>query len=266
MFLVSLATAAIISTSTISNNLDSDLDGIFDYIETNIFHTDPFNSDTDGDGYDDKIEIDNGYSPLYGDKKYLSDVDSDNDGLNDSIEIALNLNLKNQDSDNDGYADGLEVKNGYNPLGLAGNRDVERIVEIDRSKQQMHFLLNNVRIGSYYISTGKLSTQTPLGTFSIIRKLPSHYYPGLYQDFPNTKWNLEFKRSYYIHSAYWHDDFGMKAKSGGCINMTIPDAKQIYSFLDVGDKVKVYGKTIASPLPKPENVEISHVKSALVLK
>jgi hypothetical protein len=42
---------------------DTDQDGIPDYIEK-IIGTDPLNSDTDGDGYLDGEEIENGYNPL----------------------------------------------------------------------------------------------------------------------------------------------------------------------------------------------------------
>ncbi|MHB8904227.1 MAG: ferric reductase-like transmembrane domain-containing protein [Patescibacteria group bacterium] len=36
---------------------DSDYDGLSDYAEINIYHTDPFKADTDGDGYLDSAEI-----------------------------------------------------------------------------------------------------------------------------------------------------------------------------------------------------------------
>lgn len=44
--------------------VDTDKDGLSDYNETNKYKTDPKNSDTDGDGYKDGTEIQNGYSPL----------------------------------------------------------------------------------------------------------------------------------------------------------------------------------------------------------
>lgn len=43
---------------------DSDKDGISDYDEVNIYSTDPFNVDTDGDGFIDGNEILSGYDPL----------------------------------------------------------------------------------------------------------------------------------------------------------------------------------------------------------
>jgi hypothetical protein len=46
-----------------SSSLDSDNDGLTDYEEKQIYKTDPFNPDTDGDGYSDGREVKNGYDP-----------------------------------------------------------------------------------------------------------------------------------------------------------------------------------------------------------
>ena len=43
--------------------LDTDGDGLSDWEEINIYHTDPNKADTDGDGYKDGQEINNGYTP-----------------------------------------------------------------------------------------------------------------------------------------------------------------------------------------------------------
>jgi|AntRauTorckE6833_2_1112554.scaffolds.fasta_scaffold00174_3 hypothetical protein len=45
-------------------NTDSDDDGLSDYDEINIHGTDPNNPDTDGDGYLDGVEVENGFDPL----------------------------------------------------------------------------------------------------------------------------------------------------------------------------------------------------------
>ena len=55
----------------IDKELDSDQDGLPDYIEE-VLGTDANNSDTDGDGYSDFEEIKNGYNPL-GDEKYTEE-------------------------------------------------------------------------------------------------------------------------------------------------------------------------------------------------
>jgi hypothetical protein len=48
----------------VDTTLDSDLDGLTDEDERNIYGTDPFNPDSDNDGYSDKVEIDGGFNPL----------------------------------------------------------------------------------------------------------------------------------------------------------------------------------------------------------
>lgn len=191
--------------------------------------------------------------------------DSDNDGLTDVLEYMLDTDMFNADTDNDGYSDWEEIINGYNPLSaIIGDRQVIKRVEIDLCLQQLHYFFNDVKIGSYYVSTGRLNAKTPIGEFEILRKVPVKHYWGVGVSYPNTKWNLEFKKTYYIHSAWWHNDFGVKPKSGGCINMTVPDAEQIYRFLDVGDKVVIYGQTPIQPLMLDDQIKINHNQSASV--
>jgi|GEM_PF-483331 cell division protein FtsL len=112
---------------------DLDNDGLTGKEEINIYGTDPNNPDTDGDGYLDGVEVENGYDPLSGpdsDNDGLEDadeiniygtdptsIDSDNDGLSDYDEINIHeTDPNNPDTDGDGYLDGVEVENGYDPL------------------------------------------------------------------------------------------------------------------------------------------------------
>ena len=177
--------------------------------------------------------------------------DTDGDGLNDMVEAQIGTYATNPDTDGDGFKDGEEVQNGYNPLKENGDRKVARSVEIDLSAQKMYYLFNGVKIGSFPVSTGRLNAQTPIGEFKILKKVPVKTYPTITGgSYPNTKWNLMFKPSYYIHSAYWHNDFGIRPRSGGCVNLRLTDAEKMYKFLDVRDKVKIYGKTPQKPLTK----------------
>lgn len=50
--------------SIINKFSDSDNDGLSDLEETNKYHTNPRNPDTDGDGYTDGDEVKNGHNPL----------------------------------------------------------------------------------------------------------------------------------------------------------------------------------------------------------
>ncbi|MFA5188431.1 MAG: hypothetical protein WC460_03660 [Patescibacteria group bacterium] len=57
--------AVVVSTVADSlYNLDTDNDGLADFEEYYIYNTDPFKPDTDGDGYNDGLEVSTGYNPL----------------------------------------------------------------------------------------------------------------------------------------------------------------------------------------------------------
>lgn len=255
MVLAAIVTTTIMASFSVSSTpYDLDADGLKDTEEVLIYHTNPEVRDTDGDGYADGVEINYGFSPLHGDNKKLSEADSDSDGLNDEMEIALHTDLTNPDTDFDGYLDGDEVVHGYNPFAGPNSRDVARSVVVNRTTQTLDYFLNGVKIGSIPVSTGIKGMETPLGEFRIMRKVPVVHYIGPGYDLPNTKWNLEFKRSYYLHGAYWHKQFGIKPMSHGCVNIAYKDVEGLYKFLDVGDLVQVVGET-----PKGK-VKITSVK------
>ena len=53
------------------------------------------------------------------------------------------------------------------------------------------------------------------------------------------KWNLRFKPRYYIHTAYWHNNFGHRM-SHGCINTREADAEWIYHWAEIGTPVVIW--------------------------
>jgi len=228
---------------TAQDIVDSDNDGLSDTEETTIYHTNPQNSDTDGDGFTDDLELRNGYSPRHIGLVKLTEIDSDKDGLNDYTETKLRTDLLNPDTDNDGHLDGAEAHTGFDPLATGKVRAKSKRAVVDLSDQHLHYFIGDVRIGSIAVSTGQRVTPTPLGEFSVERKVPSIHYFGSDYSYPNTKWNIQFKKHYYLHGAYWHNQFGKKPMSHGCVNIAYKDVEKLYSFLDVGDKVSVVGVT-----------------------
>jgi hypothetical protein len=116
---------------TISGELeseDTDEDGIPDITETsgfrdglgNWYYTDPENPDTDGDGLTDGEEA--GVVMDVDGKIYFNvvsdptEVDSDNDFLDDYDEYLLGTNPLNPDTDGDGLTDGNEFGIGTDPF------------------------------------------------------------------------------------------------------------------------------------------------------
>ena len=222
--------------------IDTDLDGLSNDEEINIFHTDPKQADTDADGYNDYTEIYNGYSPLQSKPIKLSSLDSDNDGVFDSWEIRLGLDFLNPDTDSDGYNDGIEINNGYNPASNNPEK-LGKEIKVDLTAQTLAYYFNNIELGKFLISSGISSMPTPKGEFSILDKVPSKNYGGTGFNFyyPDTKWNLHFTTGrwrYYIHGAYWHNNFG-RPMSHGCINVPYSEMERLYGFTQVGTKVEI---------------------------
>jgi len=78
----------------------------------------------------------------------------------------------------------------------------------------------------------------------ILDKVPSKNYGGTGYNFhyPNTKWNLHFtttKYRYYIHGAYWHDNFG-HPMSHGCVNVSYENMEQLYEWADLETKLQIF--------------------------
>ena len=96
-------------------------------------------------------------------------VDSDNDGLSDSLEARFKTDPLNPDSDGDGYKDGQEVDWAYNPLSTSTVKLSQKI-EIDLKTQTLSYYVGSVIWKEFKISSGKSSTPTPKGKFKIINK------------------------------------------------------------------------------------------------
>ena len=95
---------------------DCDNDGLDNDGET-AAGTDNTNPDTDGDGFTDGEEVDNGTDPLNECSPPTAGADDcDNDGLTNDEEIAIGTDPADPDTDNDGILDGTEDNNGSDPL------------------------------------------------------------------------------------------------------------------------------------------------------
>ncbi|NHX41535.1 MULTISPECIES: VWA domain-containing protein [Haloarcula] len=99
---------------------DTDGDGLPDLFEIENGKLDPQNNDTDGDGVtDDEWDIDG--DTLTNIEEYEAGTnpltaDGDRDRLNDSEELATGTNASIPDTDGDGLSDGEEVRLGTDPL------------------------------------------------------------------------------------------------------------------------------------------------------
>jgi len=234
--------SAFASTGSISAYIsaDSDFDGLSDDVEMNVYFTDPMSADTDADGMPDGEEIKQGFSPRHGDGQTLMQVDSDEDYLVDAWELVLGTGLMNPDSDGDFYLDGTEVAASFDPLNPAPVQ-LEKLIEVSTANLNLVYSMGGKVMGELPVSTGKSWTPTPLGEFEVQSKIPVKYYGGPTWDYPDTKWNLKFTQQngwgYYIHGAYWHDNFGVAPVSGGCVNVRYEDMEPLYWWAQHGTKI-----------------------------
>jgi hypothetical protein len=75
---------------------------------------------------------------------------------------------------------------------------------------------------------------TPIGTFRIREKLVTATLQSDLDDgtefvHAEVPWSQRFYDKYLLHTAYWHDQWG-EGHSGGCVNLSPPDAKWLFEW------------------------------------
>ena len=221
---------------------DRDSDGVSDFDEINIYHTNPDNADTDGDSYSDFEELNNGFSPHNSQPVTLLENDFDKDGLSDDLELRFKTDMTNQDSDGDGYSDGDEVANGYDPA--KNNRaTLTKRIEVDTDNQELGYFLGDVRLGKFIVSSG-INHSTPIGTFTISNKSPKAWSPyGLWMPYwlgmGNGKYGLHELPIWPNGYREGEDHLGTPV-SHGCVRLGTDNAEALYSWTPVGTSVVIY--------------------------
>ena len=222
---------------------DSDLDGVPDIDELEIYYTDINNKDTDGDGYSDWNELVNGFSPHNAIPVKMENNDLDSDGLSDRMELNFHTNLTKADTDGDGYSDGIEIENGFNPLDIEKNK-LEKRIEINLAQQELSYFLGGVRMDTFIVSSGKAGMYTPMGYYEIDGKSERAWSSyGLWMPY----W-MSLQNGYFgIHELpEWpdgtkegEDHLGVPV-SHGCIRLGVGPAEFLYNWSPVGTKVFIY--------------------------
>lgn len=225
---------------------DADGDAVPDRDELEIYKTDPNSRDTDGDGYSDFVELNNGYSPLTKKPLKLEDADFDNDGLSDKLEFAFGTDVMRADTDGDGYLDGVEVDFGYNPRSSDRVKLIKHI-EISTDTQRLSYFLDGIKLGEFLVSTGikAPATRTPEGSFKIDYKHPRALSAKYNLWMP---WWMSLQHGYFgIHELpEWdngvkegEDHLGTPA-SHGCIRLGEGSAEFLYNWAPMGTSVVIY--------------------------
>lgn len=170
------------------------------------------------------------------------DQDSDFDSLKDVEELDVyHTNPDLADTDGDGYSDGDEVHFGFDP-NQANNDRLEKKIEVSIKNQTLTYSLGPYVIKTLKVSTGDRKHPTPVGDYTILIKKPVVTYKGTGYYYPDTRWNMLFKKgatgNLYIHGAYWHNKFGERM-SHGCVNVSYSDMETLYNWADIGTKVRI---------------------------
>jgi hypothetical protein len=118
-----------------------------------------------------------------------------------------------------------------------------KTVVVDISSQSLKLYHNNVVLLSTNVVTGKDSTPTDEGLYSIYSKETDRYLVGDgYKSYVNY-W-MPYNLDEGLHDATWRDTFGGDIYhdngSHGCVNMDLDDVEVLYNNVEVGTKVLVH--------------------------
>lgn len=128
---------------------------------------------------------------------------------------------------------------------IQGRTSYQKYIEVKLDEQRLYAYENGVIVKTFLISSGIAKYPTPTGNFSVLAKVFEKDYEWSYgpdhpdnYDIKNVKWNLRFKPNYYLHYAFWHNNFGRRM-SHGCVNINRANSEWIYNWADVGTPVIV---------------------------
>ena len=125
----------------------------------------------------------------------------------------------------------------------AGSAKARKAIVISISKQRLRVYKGDRIVLRSYVSTGRTGFDTPVGSFTILTKLPSQTMEGViggeYYNVPDVPSVLYFTDSgHALHGTYWHDNFGTPM-SHGCVNLPLDVAAWLYDWAPVGTPVLV---------------------------
>lgn len=155
----------------------------------------------------------------------------------------LGIRVSAGDINNDNKIEYVVVP--HHILETRDNRE-EKWIEVNIDKQQLYAWENGRLAHTFLISSGLYRYPTPLGQFKINNKKLWHDYIWEYgEEHPenyellNVKYNMNFTPHYYIHYAYWHNNWG-KRMSHGCVNVPYKEVEWLYNWSDIGMKVNIH--------------------------
>jgi lipoprotein-anchoring transpeptidase ErfK/SrfK len=119
----------------------------------------------------------------------------------------------------------------------------QKIIVISISQQMLWAYKGHQVVLSSYVSTGRAGFDTPVGSFSVLTKLPSQTMEGViggeYYNVPDVPDVMYFtNRGHALHGTYWHNNFGTPM-SHGCVNLPMDVAAWMFQWAPVGMRVEI---------------------------
>ncbi len=111
-------------------------------------------------------------------------------------------------------------------------------IRVDLSSQRLTAFAGNTAVNSTAVSTGTSRYPTPTGRYRIRYKVASTTMSGPGYYLTGVPWVMSFYGNYFIHGAYWHNNFG-HPMSHGCVNLPVGWAKWLYGWAPVGTPVVI---------------------------
>ncbi len=114
-----------------------------------------------------------------------------------------------------------------------------KVISVDLTKQHEYVYQDNVLVYSSKISSG-INDWTPTGNFKVYAKTKKQKMSGPDYYVPNVPDILWFKGDYSLHGVYWHNDFGIRPRSHGCVGQPLDTAAWLFDWAEVGTPVVIY--------------------------
>lgn len=115
----------------------------------------------------------------------------------------------------------------------------KRWLEVNTTTQRLIAWEGNQPVRAVIVSTGKTSTPTKLGVFTVQSKHRVARMQGDDYDVPDVPFTMYYSGGYAIHGAYWHNRFGTPV-SHGCVNVAVDHAAWFFKWASVGTPVVVH--------------------------
>ena len=124
----------------------------------------------------------------------------------------------------------------------------KRTIVVSLEDHKLALVEDGKVLKTYDVAVGKASTPSPVGTFTIERRVvnPTYHHDGK-TILPGpgnpvgTRWMGLSIRGYGIHGTNEPKSIG-KAASHGCIRMARADLEELYAMVEVGDTVELVGQ------------------------